>query len=374
MKLKSILGIGLITSSLILSQMFISKAEDRMDNTDTQISTINTKSKVKNGWVKAIDSYTNKLEWYYYKNDKMLESQWIKDNGKWYYLDMRGRMVSNDFYDVSYNKYYLFAEDGSLIEKEGWAKVDGYWYYCNKDGTIRREQWINQNNTKYYVNSFGRMCKNETAKTGGRCYAFGTNGELITKKGWIKLGDKWVYGYGDGALAYNIIMDIDNKKYYFNHSGYMECDYVWTEQSEIAYYFGKNGEMSNVKGWINVKGYWHYGNGDGTLKVNEWIKDKDKWYYFNSISYMVRNNICKINDKIYGFNPDGSMVNKSGWTILGLTKYYCNSNGTIKCNEWVKENGKWYYLTSYGDMAIGEDLYINGKVYKFNYDGVCLNP
>ena len=40
---------------------------------------------------------------------------------------------------------------------------------------------------------------------------------------------------------------------------------------------------------------------------------------------------------------------------------------------WLKLGNIWYYFTSSGEMVTGE-LTINGKLYRFNASGACLNP
>lgn len=75
-----------------------------INNAPNQIYFANEQGVKQTGWIKADDG------WYYANSDgKVLRSQWLKDSdGKWYYLDVTGHMLTNKNVDG----YYL-ALDGS---------------------------------------------------------------------------------------------------------------------------------------------------------------------------------------------------------------------------------------------------------------------
>ena len=43
-------------------------------------------------------------------------------------------------------------------------------------------------------------------------------------------------------------------------------------------------------------------------------------------------------------------------------------------NYWIKTDGKWYYVKEDGAMVRNTSRVINGKLYRFDANGVCLNP
>jgi subtilisin family serine protease len=112
--------------------------------------------------------------WYYYENGVM-KSGWVKSGGKWYYLNHSGVMQTGW---VLYNsKWYFLADSGEM--KIGWLFWNGSWYYLDHDGKML-SGWI-------YVY--------------GNWYFLGQSGDM--KTGWIEWADKWYYLYSDGSMAKN---------------------------------------------------------------------------------------------------------------------------------------------------------------------------
>ena len=301
--------IGLILAGLICvaGEVTASYANENL-NEAVQVKTEQTRTK--NGWVK--DEHGN---WTYYKNGERLENQWIKENGKWYYVNRWGYMANGGSEYID-GKFYIFDNNGAMIEKKGWVElknvnIDSSWFYGNGDGTVKTDYWLKENGKWYYFNEAGYMIT-WTYGIDGKCYAFDKSGAMIEKKGWVKFDD-----------------------------------YTW-----------------------------FYGNGDGTVKSGQWLKENGKWYYFNGNGEMSNEGSYYIDDKCYIFDKSGGMIEKKGWIFdSGYSLwYYGNGDGTVKTEEWIKENGKWYYIGYWGHMIKDESLDINGKEYVFDSNGVCVNP
>jgi len=90
-------------------------------------------SNIKNGWVKEENG-----EWYYYENNKKLDTQWIQSKGRCYYLEKDGHMVKGWFQTSKSNDwYYAFPneainDDKTFYEGEictGWLKLNDKWYF-----------------------------------------------------------------------------------------------------------------------------------------------------------------------------------------------------------------------------------------------------
>lgn len=77
--------------------------------------------------------------WRYYNGDTgdCVRNNWVKDiDGKWYWFDGAGRMVTNTWYQYKEDWYYL-RSDGSMAK--GLQESGGKWYYMNLDGKMVTE-------------------------------------------------------------------------------------------------------------------------------------------------------------------------------------------------------------------------------------------
>ena len=88
---------------------------------------------IKNGWIKEEND-----EWYYYENNKKLNTKWIQSKGRYYYLEKDGHMVKGWFQTTKDNNwYYSFQEetvdnDKTFYEGEictGWLKLKDKLYF-----------------------------------------------------------------------------------------------------------------------------------------------------------------------------------------------------------------------------------------------------
>lgn len=125
-------------------------------------------------------------------------------------------------------------------------------------------------------------------------------------------------------------------------------------------------ESGQWNGWIADGEYWYYY--DKGAKVTGWLRypsTSSNWYYLdpNNEGKMVTGWLL-IDGLYYYFNPkDGSKYH-----IAGL------AGGQMVRSHWIADGSKWYYVKESGVMAKSESLTINGKLYNFDSNGVCLNP
>ena len=67
-------------------------------------------------------------------------------------------------------------------------------------------------------------------------------------------------------------------------------------------------EVKKSNGWVQATDGWMYYNGDTGLPVcNDWVKDENKWYWFNAAGIMVTNTWYHYNSAWYYLGPDGIM-------------------------------------------------------------------
>lgn len=83
---------------------------------------------------------------------------------------------------------------------------------------------------------------------------------------------------------------------------------------------------------------------DAAVKTG-WVKESGKWYFYK----------------------DG--VKATGWQEWDGKRYYLNSDGTMKANEWmIDTDGSIYYFRSWGGAYKSCNVVINGRSYTFGAD------
>lgn len=164
----------------------------------------------------------------------------------------------------------------------------------------------------------------------------------------------------------------------------------WLKESG-KWYFYKDGVKAT--GWQEWDGKRYYLNADGTMKANEWMIDADgSIYYFRSWGGAYKNCNAVINGRSYTFGPDSKMQGSqwivkggnwyltkdgkiaTGWQEWQGSKYYLNSDGTMRSNEWrLDDSGKIRYLCSWGGAYKNRSAKINGRSYTFNSNADVTN-
>lgn len=164
----------------------------------------------------------------------------------------------------------------------------------------------------------------------------------------------------------------------------------WVKESG-KWYFYKDG--AKATGWQEWDGKLYYLNTDGTMKANEWMIDSDgSIYYFRSWGGAYKNCNAVINGRSYTFGADSKMQGSqwivkggnwyltkdgkiaTGWQEWQGSKYYLNSDGTMRSNEWrLDDTGKIRYLCSWGGAYKNRSANINGRSYTFNSNADVTN-
>ena len=164
----------------------------------------------------------------------------------------------------------------------------------------------------------------------------------------------------------------------------------WLKESG-KWYFYKDG--AKATGWQEWDGKRYYLNSDGTMKANEWMIDTDgSIYYFRSWGGAYKNCNAVINGRSYTFGADSKMQGSqwivkggnwyltkdgkiaTGWQEWQGSKYYLNSDGTMRSNEWrLDDSGKIRYLCSWGGAYKHRSAKINGRRYTFNSNADVTN-
>ena len=142
---------------------------------------------------------------------------------------------------------------------------------------------------------------------------------------------------------------IDGKKYYFGKDGYLEKNAY-----RKGKYLGADGAWDGkkaVSGWKQDGTGWWYALSDSTYLKNCWKLIDGKWYYFNSKGYAAQNEFVQ------------------GWWV----RRDCAQTDTTRYS-WHKTAKGWWFGVKNGWYARSASYTINGKQYRFDREGYCLNP
>ena len=262
----------------------------------------------------------------------MAVNKWIQDGGKWYYLNENGFMVTGQHTIGGYK--YRFNDDGTMFT--GWyselAMVNAAWPQAYMDKIAELNEEYGYFEDAYY-------------------------GEELFKLVYLdnnNIPEIWAFT-GDGAGGSFLLTYAGGQVHAHQFSGY--GDIAYTERSgvflvgsgKMGYY--EDGIYRLSDGGVSCIAYGTYDNGE------DW--DADFKYYWNGTRVSESTYYAKI--KSYGCGnaqfPDltfSELQNK-----LAKLEY--------------EEQTVWYYYMPTGEMVTG-NYTIGGKTYKFDRNGVCLNP
>lgn len=191
-----------------------------------------------------------------------------------------------------------YYSNGRLLNNE-WAKIDGSWYYFNNTN-VAVKGWNLINDNWYCFSDNCILYVNCVTPDG---YAVDKNGVMIgkvdtntvvttTKSYWnLKTNNKWEYIVNGSPIQ-----------------GWKYIGNKW-------YYFDTNKEA--VVGWKYIDNYWYYFLSNCSMKTG-WlqVKSGDPWYYLLDSGKMVVSR-HQIGNKTYCFSKTGEMLT-SGVTEDGF--------------------------------------------------------
>ncbi len=178
-------------------------------------------------------------------------------------VSVDGSSVSGFVFEKGVWKYYLKG-----VMQTGWVKDGGKWYYMNSAG-VMQTGWINDGGKWYYTDIYGAM-QTGWVCAGGIWYYMNASGVMQT--GWEYVSGKWYYMDASGAMQTGWIND-GGKWYYTDVYGAMQTG--WVCAGGIWYYMNASGAMQT--GWEKVSGKWYYMDASGAMQTG-WVKDCDIWY------------------------------------------------------------------------------------------------
>ena len=117
------------------------------------------KKNAKGWWVESSDGW-------YPKNE------WVKIDGKWYYFDNRGYMVSNAWQD---GRWLSSSGAWTYLQRGAWKCDSKGWWYDDTSGWKAKNQWQKINGNWYYFDANSYMVTGDRT-INGKVYHFGSSG------------------------------------------------------------------------------------------------------------------------------------------------------------------------------------------------------
>ena len=116
-------------------------------------------------------------KWYYQKQGQLVQNDWVKDKGTWYFMNDKGVMFNQTWLYQGGN-WYAFKSSGAMISAD-WLYDNGSWYYLNNSGSMATG-WVKDSGSWYYLKDSGAMTT-----------------------GWVKDGGQWYYLDSTGKMLHN---------------------------------------------------------------------------------------------------------------------------------------------------------------------------
>ena len=159
-------------------------------------------------WLKLKNSDDEK--WYYQKQGQLVQNDWVKDKGTWYFMNDKGIMF-NQTWIYQGGNWYAFKSSGAMIASD-WLYDNGSWYYLKDSGSMATG-WLKDGGSWYYLNNSGSMATG-WVKDSGSWYYLKDSGAMAT--GWVKDGGQWYYLDSTGKMLRNTYTP---DGYYVGNSG-----------------------------------------------------------------------------------------------------------------------------------------------------------
>ena len=136
-------------------------------------------------------------KWYYQKQGQLVQNDWVKDKGTWYFMNDKGVMFNQTWLYQGSN-WYAFKSSGAMIASD-WLYYNNNWYYL-KDSGAMATGWVDYNGTWYYLKDSGAMATG-WVNYNGTWYYLNNSGAMAT--GWVKDGGQWYYLASSGKMLHN---------------------------------------------------------------------------------------------------------------------------------------------------------------------------
>jgi len=231
---------------------------------------------------------------------KIPDASWETDEKGIRFCDGADKYLKNGWKTIQGKKYY-FDKKGYVLT--GIQSVKGYTYYFTSKGVMKTNKWVRANGGRYYFGTDGRMVRNAWV---GDAY-LGDDGRQIKdyvdetkdnprKTGWVGYGRLWRY-YVKGRLVTGW-RNIEGKRYYFQSTGYMKIG--WYNDGQNYYFLN----TTPGRGTIGVMAT-NFMRIDGKVYYFFPKQVKDSTGKVHPKGSMARGLKIRYNDKEYSFDAQG---------------------------------------------------------------------
>ena len=186
--------------------------------------------------------------------EEVIKNQWKQVGNHWYYYNEQGVMLKN----TVWNSYY-FHKDGKMANNE-WIYQTNHWYYAKTSGTLALNEWMSINQRWYVFNAQGIMLANQWKDA----YYLKSSGAMAENE-WVfdPTYQSWFYLTSSGRYAQNTWKG----DYYLKSGGYMaKKEWIYDSTYQAWFYLDENGVY--VTGSHLINGALHSFKGNGA-----WIKE-----------------------------------------------------------------------------------------------------
>ncbi len=163
--------------------------------------------------VKAESWLKSDQNWYYQKQGQLVQNDWVKDKGTWYFMNDKGIMFNQTWLYQGGN-WYAFKSSGAMIASD-WLYDQGKWYYLSTSGSMKASTWLYDQGKWYYLSTSGAMKASAWVYDKGEWYYVSSSGAMIAND-WVKDNGKWYYLASSGKMLRNTYTP---DGYYVGNSG-----------------------------------------------------------------------------------------------------------------------------------------------------------